>query len=448
MNNDALIILDGCTFFYSDANADVAANDGQGLFYKDVRHLSRWEVRVDERKLEELTSRRVDYYSARVVCRKEATTDDRPKVTIRRDRFVSEGVHEDIFLENLTSESQDIRLELSYGSDFADVMEAQDGGNGDGRHWQETAARSVTLWSERNGYKRGTVLTFTRRGRVTKERASFKVTLAPRESWSLCVDITPVVDGARCPPLLRCDSFHRHASKMPMSLDEWLKDSPDLECDDGTIERTYRQSLLDLAALRIRPDAVTVSWAMPGGGLPWFMTLFGRDSLITAYQAMPFHQELAQATLEALAEMQASEWDNWRDAEPGKIMHELRRGILAETGKIPHTPYYGSHDATPLWLILLDEYELWSGDVELVRRMEPNARAALAWLEGPADPDGDGYIEYRKRSESEHALDNHGWRDSKDSMLFADGRRAETPIALAEHQGLAYHARLRIARLM
>src|SRR4051812_17578606 len=166
MNNDALIILDGCTFFYSDANADVAANDGQGLFYKDVRHLSCWQVRVDDRKLEELTSRRVDYYSARVVCRKEATTDDRPTVTIRRDRFVSEGVHEDIVLENLTPESQDIRLELSYGSDFADVMEAQNGGNGDGVHWQEPGPRTVALWSDRNGYTRGTVLTFSRKGHV------------------------------------------------------------------------------------------------------------------------------------------------------------------------------------------------------------------------------------------------------------------------------------------
>jgi glycogen debranching enzyme len=447
LNNDNLIILDGCTFFYSDANADVDAHDGQGLFYRDVRHLSRWLVRVDGRELEPLTSRRVDYYSARVVCETAGSEGDTPKFSIRRDRFVSEGVHEDIVVENLSADPQEIRLELTYGSDFADIMEAQKNGNGSGRHWQETTARSVTLWSERDGYRRGTVLTFGRQGRVTKQRATFKLELTPRESWSLCVDITPVVDGERHPPLLRCATFHQHASKMPVSLDDWLDDSPKLETDNRALERTYRQSLLDLAALRFRPDR-TIRWASPGGGLPWFMTLFGRDSLITAYQAMPFHQELAQATLEVLAEMQATEWDNWRDAEPGKILHELRRGILAATGRIPHTPYYGTHDATLLWLIVLDEYERWSGDVEFVKRMEPNARAAIAWLEGPADLDADGYLEYRKRSESDKALDNQCWRDSHDAIRFADGRLAAPPIATSDLQGYAYDARLRTARLL
>jgi len=447
MNSDELIILDGCTFFYSAANADVEASNGQGLFYRDVRHLSRWTLRVDGSPIEPLTSRRVDYFSSRAVCKKEQDEDDRPALSIRRDRFVTEGVHDDLVIENLSGQPQQIKLELSYGSDFADVMEAQEKGNGAGRHWQEAGARSVTLWSERDGYRRGTALTFSRSGRVMKERATFDVSLEPGEDWSLCIDITPIVDGERCPPLLRCGSFHKHANKMPITLDQWLKDAPQLECDDA-IERTYRQSLLDLAALRVRPDDVTIKWAMPGGGLPWFMTVFGRDSLITAYQAMPFHQELAQATLEALAEMQATEWDNWRDAEPGKILHELRRGTLANTGQIPHTPYYGSHDSTPLWLIVLDEYERWSGDTQFVRRMEPHARAALGWLEGPADLDGDGYIEYRKRSQSDKALDNHCWRDSHDSILFADGRSAEPPIAVSDHQGYAYDARIRMARLL
>src|SRR5207244_8550354 len=164
---------------------------------------------------------------------------------------------------------------------------------------------------------------------------------------------------------------------------------------------------------------------MPGGGLPWYMTLFGRDSLITAFEALPFQSEHAHATLQALADLQATEWDNFRDAEPGKIPHELRRGTLAAIGRIPHTPYYGTHDATALFLILLDEYHRWTADDSLVRRLEENARAALAWIEGPADLDGDGYLEYRKRSESEWALDNHCWKDSDDSILFADGRRAE-----------------------
>jgi glycogen debranching enzyme len=186
---------------------------------------------------------------------------------------------------------------------------------------------------------------------------------------------------------------------------------------------------------------------MPGGGLPWFMTAFGRDSLIAAYEALPFHADLARAALEALAEMQATEWDNWRDAEPGKIPHELRRGTLAALNEIPHTPYYGSHDSTLWWLIVIDEYHRWSGDDAFVRRAEPHARRALEWLEGPADLDADGYLEYRKRSDSDVALDNQCWKDSDDSIRFADGRLAEPPIATCELQGYAYDARLRTARL-
>jgi glycogen debranching enzyme len=447
-SNDDLIILDGCTFFYSGGQGDAEADDVDGLFYHDVRHLSRWVLRVDGKELEPLTSRRVDYYSARIVGSPKNTADDEPAIVVRRDRFVTEGAHEDIVLENLADEPRDVTLELSFGTDFADVMEAEAGGNGSGRSWQETRKRSATLWNERDGYRRGTRLTFNRSGRMSPGGATFRVTLAPRAIWSLCVDVTPIVDGKPRPPLIRCNGFHQHATKMPMALDEWLAETPFLETGKDAIGRTFRQSVLDIAALRIRPDAVTIKWAMPGGGLPWFMTVFGRDSLTTAYEAIPYHQELAQATLEALAELQATEWDNFRDAEPGKIMHELRRGALAKTGKIPHTPYYGTHDATLLWLILLEEYERWSGDTGFVRRMEPHARAALAWMEGPADMDGDGYLEYRKRSDSPKALDNHCWKDSDGSIVFHDGRLAEPPIATCEIQGYAYDARLRTARLL
>ena len=396
--NTDLLIVDGCTFFYSSQNGDVEARDAEGLFYQDVRHLSCWHVRVDGGELQPLSSRRVDYYSARVVATPPHNGETSP-VSVRRDRFVTEGTHEDVVLENLTDEPHDVRLELGYASDFADVMEAQDGGNGAGRSWADTSSRSVTLWHDRDGYRRGTKLTFNRQGRIRKDRASFDVHLQPRESWKLCVDVTPIVDGHRKPPLLRCDAFHDHARKMPQSLDQWLNEAPQLESSDPNLRRTYHQSLLDLAALRVRPDAVTIRWAMPGGGVPWFMTVFGRDSLITSYEAMHINAELAQAALEALAELQATEWSAWRDEEPGKILHELRRGTLAALNKIPHTPYYGSHDSTPLWLIVLDEYERWTGDTAFVRRMEPHLRAALGWLEGPADLDGDGYIEYRKRSQ-------------------------------------------------
>jgi glycogen debranching enzyme len=442
-----LIIIDGCTFFFSDRKGDADATGPSGFFYEDVRHLSQWQVLLDGRELEVLSSRRVDAFSGRVVALPK-THGTTPELKLRRDRFVAEGAHEDVVLENLSRDARTVRVDVVYACDFADVMEAEEGGADKGRSWVEVRPRSATLWNDRDGYRRGTVLTFSRKGRVTKRRATFRVELGPRERWSLCIDVTPVVDGRRRPPLLRCDSFHRHAPGLPKTVDDWLREAPALRCDHRSLQETYRRSLLDLAALRIRPDDLHLRWPMPGGGMPWFMTVFGRDSILASYQALPFRPELAQATLEALSELQAAEWDSWRDAEPGKIPHELRRGTLAATGAIPHTPYYGSHDSTILWLILLDEYERWTGDASFVRRMEPRARAALAWLEGPADLDGDGYVEYRKRSDSSRALDNHCWKDSDESIVFADGRRAKPPIAVCEHQGYAYDARLRFARLL
>jgi glycogen debranching enzyme len=231
---------------------------------------------------------------------------------------------------------------------------------------------------------------------------------------------------------------------MPFSLAEWIRDAPVLETEFDKLNHAYRQSLVNLAALRFRPRN-ELEFSLPAAGLPWFMALFGRDSLITAYQSLPFHATLAKSTLQALAALRATTHDDFRDSEPGKILHELRRGELTSLGEIPHTPYYGTHDATPLFLILLDEYERWTADTALVHELEDAARDALSWIEGPGDPDGDGYLEYRTRSSN--GLRSHCWKDSWNSILFADGRLAEPPIATCEIQGYAYDARLRAARL-
>jgi glycogen debranching enzyme len=442
---EQLIVLDGTVFFISARSGDVEADAGEGFFYEDVRHLSRWVVRLRGLPLETLTSVRPDYWSARVVSAPALARG--AGLTLRRDRFVTEGMHEDVVLENDAEQRRHVRLVLSFAADFADVMEVEDGQTPAGRSSVELGARSLTLRRERYGYVRGTNIVFSRACELAPSRALFRVELAPRSSWRLCVDVSPVVDGRRRRPLLRCGAFGRDAPKMPLSMAEWLDEAPRLEASSLPLQEIYRHSLLDLAALRIRPDDVHIRTAMPGGGIPWFMTVFGRDSLIASYQALPFRHDLARATLEALAELQATEWDDFRDAQPGKILHELRRGTLARTGRIPHTPYYGTHDATPLFLIVLDEYERWTGDAALVRRLEPHARAALAWLEGPADLDGDGFLDYVKRSTNSRALDNHCWKDSDESIRFADGRRAVPPIATCELQGYAYDARLRTARL-
>src|SRR5437870_2859513 len=231
---------------------------------------------------------------------------------------------------------------------------------------------------------------------------------------------------------------------MPTTFEQWMAQAPTLETDNDVLRHTYRQSLIDLAALRFRP-LKDLSFSLPAAGLPWFMALFGRDSLITAYQALPLQPHLARTSLEALTALQATDFDDFRDAEPGKILHELRRGELTRLGERPHSPYYGTHDATPLFLILLDEYERWAGERDFVRKLRPAAMKALDWIERHGDPDGDGYLEYQTRSKE--GLVNQCWKDSWNSILFTDGTVAKGPIATCEIQGYAYDARVRTARL-
>jgi glycogen debranching enzyme len=204
--------------------------------------------------------------------------------------------------------------------------------------------------------------------------------------------------------------------------------------------------LTDLAALRFYPHVAIQDESLPAAGLPWFMALFGRDSLITSLQALPFRPQLAATTLRTLASRQGMTVDDFRDEEPGKILHELRFGELTITGRTPHSPYYGAADSTPLFLVLMDEYERWTGDAGLVCTLERNARLALDWIDGYGDLDQDGYVEYQTRN-PQSGLINQCWKDSWNSILFADGSLAEGPIATCEIQGYVYDAKCRCARM-
>lgn len=440
-----LVTLDGSTFFVSDRRGDADGSGTAGLFFTDVRHLSHWQLLVDGMPVHVLTARNVDYYSTRVYATlATATVGRNPTLTIRRDRFVADGVHEDFAVVNNSDEPAHARFELRYGADFADLFEVKDDTCGDATSEVSVDGSGVVLSRERDGDRRATRLQFNREGELLADRARFDIVLAPRERWEMCVDIYCTIGTDE--QVLRAGhaAFGQVQPQMPMTLQEWLEDAPVLETEDDAVMHTYQQSLLDLAALRFRPLA-DLDWSLPAAGLPWFMALFGRDSLLCAYMALPFQPRLAQTTLQALARLQATDDDPFRDAEPGKILHELRRGTLTSTGVAPHSPYFGSHDATPLFLVVLDEYHRWTGDDAFVRTLEPAARAALAWMDGPGDRDRDGFLEYRTRSPV--GLANQCWKDSWNSMLFADGRVAVPPIATCEIQGYAYDARVRAARL-
>lgn len=441
-----LTVLDGNTFFVSDAAGDVEpGDDANGFFSADMRQLSTWRLLVNTRPVHVLTSRSVDYYSASIFATLASVgVGENPPISIRRDRFIARGVHEDVIIQNHSDRPQRVTVEVEYATDFADLFEVKDHSSKQGQQRTVLGPSRVTLIYTHDQFRRETVIEFSEIFAVGPERAQVEVQLEPRGSWRTCIDVYPVGDG-EVNRLEHGDrTFGNPRPDMPTSFEQWMAQAPTLVTDNDVLRHTYRQSLIDLAALRFRP-LKSLTHSLPAAGLPWFMALFGRDSLITAYQALPFQPHLARTTLEALTAWQAQDFDDFRDAEPGKILHELRLGELTMLGERPHRPYYGTHDATPLYLIVLDEYARWAGDRDFVRSLKPGAMKALEWIERYGDADGDGYLEYQTRSTQ--GLVNQCWKDSWNSILFKDGSLAKGPIATCEIQGYAYDARVRIARL-
>ena len=223
----------------------------------------------------------------------------------------------------------------------------------------------------------------------------------------------------------------------------WGRGTTAIQTDHELFNLTLNRSLADLRLLI--NDGPGEGQRYVAAGVPWFATLFGRDALIASFQALAFRPQIAVETLEVLAAYQATEVDDWRDAEPGKILHELRTGEMAGAGELPHTPYYGSVDSTPLWLILFAATFDWTGDRTFLERLWPNALRALDWIDHYGDRDGDGFVEYERRST--RGLVNQGWKDSGDAIRDRTGRFPTTPIALAEVQGYVFDAKRRIADL-
>jgi glycogen debranching enzyme len=270
----------------------------------------------------------------------------------------------------------------------------------------------------------------------------FPVELDRRESWVLEMSVQPLLAGDTP---LAADEFapHREEERLraDASLDEWHRLTPRLRSPWSDLEQTWRHSVADLAALRMRVPGYDFG-VVPAAGTPWFMTVFGRDTLICCLQTMLFGPELSAGALRVLAALQSEEDDPQRDAEPGKIIHEMRRGKAASSwaGR-----YYGSVDSTPLFLILLSEHYRWTGDRSLPCELEAAARRALAWIDGAGDADGDGFVEYARRAPQ--GIRNQSWKDSESSMVFHDGTLAQAPIASVEVQGYVYDAKLRVAEL-
>jgi glycogen debranching enzyme len=449
LSERTLSVLDGSTFVVGDRLGDVRGEAGRehGFYCEDTRFISRWVLRMGEAPLELLGLDQGAHFAAQFFLTPRVGPDEEAPCSIMRRRLIDHVWMEEISVTNHRHESSEMRVVLEVAADFADLFEVKDGAVAEREVSARHDDRTLTLAYEREGFRRSIAISASRPAAVTREGFAYSMRLAPGERWSTTFTITPhaaqpgVVFAQREP---RGVLAQLSASKSA-ELEQWLARAPVLQTQDTSLAHTYRASLSDLGALRLHPDLLQGA-TLPAAGLPWFMALFGRDSLITSFQALPYLPELAATTLHVLAARQAQGRDDFHEQEPGKILHELRFGELTARGERPHSPYFGSADATPLFLVLLDEYHRWSGDDQLVRTLEPHARAALDWIDDSGDSDGDGYVEYARRNPAT-GLVNQCWKDSWDAIQFADGTLARGPIATCEIQGYVYDARRRSARL-
>jgi glycogen debranching enzyme len=443
VSDNTISILDGSTFLVSGPNGDIDAGPDQphGLFYKDMRHLSKWKLTIRGIPLDVLSTDVVEYYYAQHFCfPPKGTFYKDPTISIIRRRFIGDGFVEDLTVLNHGTEEEEVELRVDAAADFADLFEVKDALQKKGELYTEMRERHLVLGYRRDDFVRETIISSTVRvSELDSHGATFRFTLEPKSRWNVKLDVTPVTGETKHQPKFSTAA----GTTMRRNLKDWITESPTVTCHPEAV-RLYMRSLVDVAALRFRPDTMPES-SLPAAGLPWFMALFGRDSLITSYQMLPFSSELAATTLRALADAQGKKEVELTEEEPGRILHELRFGELTYFRERPQSPYYGASDTTPLFLVLLDEYERWTGDVNLVRELETNARVALNWIDQFGDRDGDGYIEYQRKTDL--GLENQCWKDSWNSILFRDGTLAPTPRATCEIQGYAYDAKVRCARL-
>jgi glycogen debranching enzyme len=449
MNDGFVRILDGNTFVVTDARGDIEASltDPTGLFSFDTRHLSRWVLTVNGQRLNPLSVDDLQYFESRFfLVPGTGTVYVDAKLSVIRRRAVGDGFHEELTVLNHDEEPVALEIRVEADSDFADLFEVKDALEKKGTYYSRVKNRQLLLGYERDSFRRETAISASAPAKLDTEGLTFAVRIEPKGEWTTDLDVVTTAGAGGRYSRPKYERGKRDARpNMARSLESWLGEAPRLESDSDGLKTTYRRSLVDLAALRFSPP-VAGGRSLPAAGLPWFMTMFGRDSIFTSLQALPFAPELAATTLRTLGDWQGTRIDDFRDEDPGRILHEMRYGEMTAFEERPHSPYYGCADATQLYVVLLDEYERWTGDRRLVREFEREARAALQWIDDYADLMGNGYVSYQRRNE-ETGLENQCWKDSWDSISYRDGRLPGFPRATCELQGYAYDAKVRGARL-
>jgi len=428
-----------------------------GFFARDTRFVSGYSLSINGRVPLLLNANPIDHFAARW----EFTTPELPlagtrdgiehdivleerAIGLRLDRTIFEGIHEDYDLVSYAHHPVRLILEVAIESDFADVFDVRRRRlvrRGDLQSsWHEKAGELRTVYH--NGTFRRELIVVVEREASHPEfangRMQFVVNLEPKATWHTCIEWLPVIDGRRA-RVLPCSAVEGR----PADMATGVLPPVDIETSHPTLPMIWRQAVADMEALRMTDFAVRRDVFIPAAGIPWYVTLFGRDALVVAMESISGFPEFAIGALDRLSRVQATDDNAEQDKEPGKIPHELRYGELASLGLLPFTPYFGTADATLLFLIVLSYAYQWTHDESLLKRYRPNAEAALNWMLKYGDRDGDGFQEYKTRSSLGYYC--QGWKDSHDAIQHADGSIAPLPHALCELQGYAFDALLRMA---
>jgi glycogen debranching enzyme len=362
----------------------------------------------------------------------------RGSLELRRQRVVDRALEETLQVTNYNIFPVSFDVVYSLGADFADIFEVRGSERKQRGELLPTHIEDghvVFSYKGLDGRKRETIVSFSPQpASVDEGQVTFHFALEHRQSAS--VRLLFAIDGH-----LKAPQGAERFVRLMGQYRVWMENATRMPTDNELFNEVLTRSLLDLRMLwHQEHDRCYLA-----AGTPWFDTIFGRDTAIVSMQTLAFNPEIARHCLKMLASSQGTRFDDWRDEEPGKILHELRDDEMTATGELPYSPYYGSIDSTPLFLLLAAEYYAWTADVELLREVEPSLRAALQWVDTYGDPDRCGYLEYEKRSPT--GLVNQGWKDSREAVIYADGTLAKPPIALVEVQGYVYAAKKKLAPL-
>ena len=448
----ALTILEGSTFCICDERGDIAAPT-DGLYASDTRLLSRLCLTVNGERPLLLSHGKVEYFSAAFYLRNALGGGlDQDELAITRERFVGDGMQERIVLHNLAGRELELDVRLELGNDFADIfaVKQHDFALGDPTRAEPLPEPVPAEWDAEHGrfvltdagFGAWTQLIFSRVGEPGDGAMRWQIRLAPRATWEVRVDVVGMLEGDPLPPQAVEHRFGEELARVRDSLAAWQLRVPQLRASWDDLGHCFSQSVADLAALRMRSGDGGVA-KLPAAGMPWFMAVFGRDTLITSLQTLLFGPDLARAR-----SRRSPSCRRRPRTTPRSTPSRARSSTRCATGRRRPTGsarYYGTVDATPLYLILLSEVWRWTDDAALVRSLREPALRALAWIDEYGDRDGDGFVEYERRVPS--GLENQSWKDSWDSQRFADGTLARTPIAPCEVQGYVYDAKLRLAEL-